>query len=736
MQSSTRAFSRGRKPRTATAILLALVSVTAQMVALAASTGWAPGLSAAKLPKATIAAQLIRGIGCGGVAAGHAACVAGAAVHAQPAVARVALPNGSKQCPASGPGASCAVGKGDPVDFGASSLPVGLSACPADPSKPVPNTPSACSTPAPTTPAPATAAPAAPSDPATSPEAAAQPDAQPASQPISRPTPPMAPATSKVTDPSKPQLQLSADKNVVAAGGATVLVATSGLAVDGTPWAVEIFDQTTKDLVGACSMGSQCSVAFAANAGLHTFVAFVAPPSAVMPATGIRLTSNPLDVRWLGVRIVTSSPPVVGPGHAITFTATASEDVTGTEYSIELWDTSTHQRLTYCTRGTTCSTSLIEPGAGDHVVAADLALASKTSPLPAVLAVSASITATWVSIALSANTTYPVQGGVVWLTATASADLTNTPWAIYIYTSDGKLVGTPCNAGSCTASIAVPGGKSPTFYATIARRVQAGDAESGPLSGVLSKVRANTVKADVEARSAAIAPVRIMWGVDSCKSFTQDPVGTTGLLPQVAWALGMPDFWGRYLTTTYNCPALSGTEIAAAHAQRMGILPIYDDFDCSAVNGYTAGYNYAMAASAAAAADGIPHGTGVAVDIEPPGDACPGAGSVDTGFIQGWYDVIVHFGYVPIFYGNSTSSSAFAQAWCTTVATRPEIANTSYVWSFEPSLLGTFSKASAPGYGPSQGGCAGFTLAWQFALSGGSDVDQDEATSQFPLWYP
>ena len=60
------------------------------------------------------------------------------------------------------------------------------------------------------------------------------------------------------------------------------------------------------------------------------------------------------------------------------------------------------------------------------------------------------------------------------------------------------------------------------------------------------------------------------------------------------------------------------------------------------------------------------------------------------------------------------------------------------LWSFEPSLLGGFSKSAAPNWGPYDTGCAGNTLVWQYVLSGGSsvDVDQDEALSSLPLWYP
>jgi glycoside hydrolase-like protein len=626
------------------------------------------------------------------------------------------VPTGSKQCPDSGFGASCETGQGDPLDFGAASIPAGLAPCPTDPGKPIPNALGAC---------------AAPSEPA-----AAVPD--PPSGAVSGSPSPRPSAATKLSETPMPQLQLSADKTIQAAGAATVLTADSGLAVDGTPWAIEIFDQTTGALVGACSQGNQCTVAFTANAGAHSFIAFVAKPTAVVPLTGIRLTSNALSARWLGVRLEASNPATVGSGHAVTFTANASLDVSGTRYAIELWDATSGHRLTYCTRGTTCSTGLIEPAAGTHVVQADLGLIAPTTGLPAVLAQSATVTATWVTVTLIASTTYPAQGGVVSLSAEASADLTNTPWAIYIYASDGRLVGAPCNAGSCTASLNIGGDKTPSFYATIARRVEAGDAASTPLAGVLQKVRLNTSKSDVQAMSALITPTRIMWGVDSCAAYTQDPAGASGLLPQVISALGPPDFWGRYLPTTGYCPGLSSAEIAAAHSHHMGILPIYNDYDCSAVSGNAAGAAYGLAAVQDAQNDSIPSGAPIAIDIEPVGDACPGAGNVDYGFISSWYDVLHLAGYTPVFYGDTAPGSAFANAWCASLQQRPEIANGSYLWSFEPSLEGGFSKGNSPAFSPYSAGCPGKYVAWQFVLSAGSnpDVDQDEATNQLPLWYP
>jgi hypothetical protein len=258
------------------------------------------------------------------------------------------------------------------------------------------------------------------------------------------------------------------------------------------------------------------------------------------------------------------------------------------------------------------------------------------------------------------------------------------------------------------------------------------------LSGVLHKLPANPSQLDIQVTSPFIKPTRILWGVDSCKTITHDAAGSSGLLPEVISRLGTPDFWGRYLPTTGNCPGLNSTEIAAARAHHLGILPIYNDYDCSAVSGGPAGISYAQAAVQIAQSDGIPTGTGITIDIEPAGPWCPGAAYVDVPFIAGWYDTITQAGYKAVFYGNTTSSSAFGQAWCATYVQRNDITTNSYLWSFEPSLQGSSSKGTAPAFGPNNAGCASNYVAWQYEISAGStpDVDHDEATNQLPLWYP
>ena len=91
-----------------------------------------------------------------------------------------------------------------------------------------------------------------------------------------------------------------------------------------------------------------------------------------------------------------------------------------------------------------------------------------------------------------------------------------------------------------------------------------------------------------------------------------------------------------------------------------------------------------------------------------------------------------------MYYGNGTAGSEFASAWCATVSALPNIATDSDLWSFQPSLLGSYNKVSNPGYGPYDPGCGGNVVAWQYVLSAGAvvDVDQDEALTSLPLWYP
>ncbi|HUZ86666.1 MAG TPA: glycoside hydrolase domain-containing protein [Candidatus Baltobacterales bacterium] len=626
---------------------------------------------------------------------------------------QLSLPDGATQCPASGPAASCSDATEAAATPGVASIPDGQAACPVTPDTPALPSPAACTDTVLPTPTQGSQAPAA-------------------SAPVVTPSVPI--SSLEVAGPST-RIELTADSPSAQPGQNATLTATASASVTGTGNAIEIFDLAAGTLIGACTQSSQCIVSYAAKSGVHTFAAFVTGPTATIPVNGPTSESNQVDVSWIGVTLDANSA-IVGPGKSVTMTARATIPVEKSGYLLELYDADSKARLTFCSRGTSCTTSVTQAAGGTRHVVAAIAKASGVFPPAIAKAQSDPLSLTWLAVNLAANTTYPQVGGTVYLTANANADVSHTPWSIGIYDQQGHLVDKACKTGAtCSAQIILTSAATPWFTAVVGAVPPV--SSSGKLGALLNHIVGPASLVNIQASSTRKQPTRMLWGVDSCKAFTSDPTGANGLYPQVVAAYGAPDFWGRYLTDTV-CPGISATEVAAAAHNHMGILPIYNDYDCSNVSGYATGNGYAAAAAAAASTLGIPSGRALAIDIEPPGDACPGAANVDAGFIQGWFDGITAAHYVPAYYGNGTAGSEFAGAWCGAVGAQAEVGTESYLWSFEPSLLGSYTKATAPNYSPEQTGCAGIMAAWQYELSAGSnpDVDTDEALSKLPLWFP
>ena len=615
----------------------------------------------------------------------------------------VSLPKGLQQCRDSGPAAACSRA-GSPSDYvpGNAATPTGLTSC-ASVGKLLPATPASCA------------------DVLLSPTAPARAGADPG---------PLAPSLGlplgSLATRLPSRIGLAASDDVVGADAPIVLTATATASVTGTDLAIEIFDQTTNTLIAACGQGSQCSVSYSAMSGTHEFAAYVTPPTASLPNDATSVASNPVDVGWLDTAI-TASSTVAGQGQPVTITASSTVDVHGSGRWLEIYDLTTSSRVTYCSQGTACTTSIKQTAGGVH----ELVGYVNGSPE----SVSEPIYVTWLDVSLSATSIGPRTGGTVYLRATTNADLADTPWVVGIYDEQGRLVDHACKTGNtCLVKAWMSGGTTPRYTAVVGKL-----ADTKPAASVSGKPaapsQATSQLVEVQAKSSSVEPTHLLWGVDSCKAFVGDASGN--LYSKVYRKLGTPDFWGRYLTDTV-CPGISTAEIALARSRQMGILPIYNDYNCSAVVYYGTGRAYAAAAVAAAQRLGIPQGRVLAIDIEPPGAACPGAGGVDAGFISGWYDGVHGAGYTPVYYGNGTQGTEFARAWCAAVAAQPSIATGSDLWSFQPSLVGNFSKSHAPNFGPFDTGCAGNMLAWQYVLSAGNavDVDQDEAISSLPLWYP
>lgn len=724
---STRRFFRVLSWRLKAGVMLAAVVASSQLVQAPLVSAATAGIPAAVHQSGGPACTAEGGSGSASLQACNSAS---AVVDDTP---RLTVPAGDRQCPASGPGASCNAYTAAALPApGVSSLPIGASACAVRSDKVGPNAPASCNN----------ILLAAPQ--ATEPAGGFGTTSLPA------PVTPSVPIWTLAAG-SAQRLRLTSNVGELEPGQNAMLTATASSSMSGTRSAIEIFDLTTGTLVGACLQGSQCQVAYAAKSGAHTFAAYITPPSAKQPTENV-VTSNAATVSWLGIGLATTSASIVGPGKPVTFIATATADVSVGGYRLGIYDQTSGTELTYCSRGTACSVTLTKSNAGTRSIVAYVATLPAAStntssglsaalPPTAVLAQSAPIMATWLGVNLDADTTRPQLGGSVVMRATANVDVTNTPWSIGIYDQQGELVSASCKSGTtCTATVNLGPGATPFFTAVIgaARQPISNGSSSSALVQLVQTAQMHASLVNIQAQSKAVQPNRLLWGVDSCKTIAADATGGGGLYGQVTRWYGNPDFWARYLTDTYNCPGISSTEIAAAAYRNIGILPIFNNYDCSAVRTYKVGLLYGNEAVAAAENLGIATGSVLAIDIEPYGEQCPGAARVDAGFIEGWYDGITLAGYAPLYYGNGTAGSEFATSWCRAVAARPEVAVNSYLWSFEPSLYGRFTRAKAPSYSPEQPACAGNEAVWQYVLSSGArpDVDSDEALSSVPFWYP
>ena len=206
----------------------------------------------------------------------------------------VSVPAGGDQCPASGPGAACSndsVAKALP---GVASTPEGLAPCATADNLRL-SSPAACTD---------TLLPGSASGPTTSRgESVAAPAVTPS-----------VPVSSLRPVRSVQRLDLVASDAFMQAGQKAVLTATASTSMTGANTAIQIFDQTTGTLVGACSQSSQCMVAYAATSGLHTFAAFITPPGAPMPSAGSTLASNQVSLTWLGISLA-ANHTLVSPGN-------------------------------------------------------------------------------------------------------------------------------------------------------------------------------------------------------------------------------------------------------------------------------------------------------------------------------------------------------------------------------------------------------------------------------------
>src|SRR5438046_4518290 len=143
-----------------------------------------------------------------------------------------------------------------------------------------------------------------------------------------------------------------------------------------------------------------------------------------MPADATALVSNPVSGGWLESSI-SATATVAGQGQSVTLTASSSVDVQRTGRWLEIYDLTTDSRITYCSLGTACTTSLKQTAGGVHEIVGYVNGSTE--------AVSAPIYITWFDVSLSATSIGPKTGGTIYLKATTNADLPDTPSVVGLH---------------------------------------------------------------------------------------------------------------------------------------------------------------------------------------------------------------------------------------------------------------------------------------------------------------
>ena len=513
-------------------------------------------------------------------------------------------------------------------------------------------------------------------------------------------------------------ISLTASLPAIQPGQTTSLQANANANVGPSPYYISIFDATTGARVALCAAGSTCGVNInQASSTVRDYIAYVGGSTTTRPPSSVQATSNYVEVTWLSVSLSVDAT-VAAPGVYVGLTATASQDVRYTVYDIDIFDVTSGSMVARCGVGITCSTTVTQPSPTTHWYQARIDCGGGCQP-PAIRATSNQVSVTWLSVALRAcagnlvscpagsSTNGQVDGNWITLTATANADITYTPYDIWISDQTTQSDVVACASGSsCSKPVTESAPGTHTFVAYIAT-----PGGTYPHTGIV-------------ATSGTLAIFWVLWGVDSWTPVTQPSIDS------VTANLGKPDFWGRYIGQTANAPDMTAGEATLAHNNGIKILPIFSEFAQGSTSGHSQGVYFAQYAATAASSLGIPAGTMIAIDIEP-------SSFVDAAFIQGWYDGMVPKGYVPAVYEfpYTQSNRYFATAYCTAVANEPAIGSNMLLWSYEPSLSHV-SRASAYTFAPAAPGCANQTVAWQYNLSAGSNpnVDLDEALVSAPLW--
>lgn len=190
---------------------------------------------------------------------------------------------------------------------------------------------------------------------------------------------------------------------------------------------------------------------------------------------------------------------------------------------------------------------------------------------------------------------------------------------------------------------------------------------------------------------------KFVWGVDSAATVTAD-------LHKCVLKLGVPAFWGRYLSRVEGVSEeLTRSEISFIRSKGIKIVPVYNDL--KSATGLQNGQIAARNAIYHAKRLGIPKDIILFANIED-------FFKVDANWILAWKNTIYPSGYRAGFYSNPVNGD-FGKAYCEAVSRDKQVGIQTTIWSSWP-RPGTSRSSAAPKFNPSMPNCTSNTWAWQY----------------------
>ena len=224
----------------------------------------------------------------------------------------------------------------------------------------------------------------------------------------------------------------------------------------------------------------------------------------------------------------------------------------------------------------------------------------------------------------------------------------------------------------------------------------------------------------------------VLWGVDSVDTITQS------FLDDINRTFGAPDFFGRYLGGDY---ALTDNEVTLAQENDIKLLIVDQSYGPTSTDLVSYGYGQEAAEDAVnnAQALGIPSDVGIFANIE-------ASSVVDSGWLNGWFDMIAEADYVPGYYANPLDKNRdddFESAYAEAIGTNSQLGSEAIIWTNQDSV-GRTTKEEAPEWNPTglESNPDAPVLAWQYGIPSdpddnfleGPNVDTDLALSTLPFW--